>query len=325
MKPDGRSPAPPSTVHFSLTDLCNLQCAHCDIWKKPRRREFELDEWKRVVDAFAAWLGRHTLKIAGGEPLMKPWLLDLVRHAKGAGLTVGISTNGTLLPEEMVKALCDLGLDEVNISVDSLSDAVHDEMRRRPGTLKKAIETVELFRRHSRRTDINVATVLNRNNQAEVIRMAGWARDHGVRTLTLQPLMQNFSAPYDPLWHRSSPYWPADTAEMAKVLEQCKAFRLRFWTIGNPLGQIEAMKRYFREPENTEILGCTAGQTDVGVDPQGNFLLCFNLAPVGNVLERPPADLFHSEEARQRRTQIEKCPRRCNLLNCVYPQEDQDQ
>jgi MoaA/NifB/PqqE/SkfB family radical SAM enzyme len=322
MKPDASRPPPPSTVHFSLTDLCNLQCAHCDIWKKPRQQELGLDEWKRIIVGFKAWLGPHTLKIAGGEPLVKPWLLDLVRHAKGAGLVVGISTNGTLLPEETVKALCDLGLDEINVSVDSLSDAVHDEMRRKPGTLKKALETVELFRRHSRRTDVNVATVLSRNNQAEVIRMAEWARDHGVRTLTLQPLMQNFSAPYDRLWHRSSPYWPVELAAMDGVLDECKAFRLRYWTIGNPLGQLEAMKRYFREPETAEVLGCTAGQTDVGVDPQGNFLLCFNLPAVGNLLEKPPADLFHSDEAERRRAQIAACPRRCNLLNCVYPQEE---
>ena len=314
-------PASPTTVHFSLTDLCNLSCGHCDIWRKPRQEELDLAGWTRVVDAFHAWLGPHTLKIAGGEPLVKTWLLDLIRHAKGRGLTVGLSTNGTLLTEAVVQALCELGLNEVNISVDSLDAAVHDEMRRRPGTLARALEAIEQFRAHSRKTDINVATVLSRANQGEIPAMAAWARDHGIRTLTLQPLMQNFSAPYDPFWYGKSAYWPVDLDGMDRTLDEAKTFRLRYWTIGNPVGQLEAMKRYFREPAPGEILGCTAGTTDVGVDPQGNFLLCFNLAPIGNLREASPEALFHSAAAAARRDWIAHCPRRCNLLNCVYPQE----
>jgi radical S-adenosyl methionine domain-containing protein 2 len=77
------------------------------------RREAEL------VVAKLAEAGFQKITFAGGEPLLCPWLIDLVLLAKEYGLTTALVTNGSLLSEELVARLRHV-LDWVTISVDSI-------------------------------------------------------------------------------------------------------------------------------------------------------------------------------------------------------------
>ncbi len=110
-------------LRVSLTDRCNLRCVYCVpsgyAGVRPRREPLRDDELLLLVRA-AAELGVRKLRLTGGEPTLRPGLVDLVRElAAIAGLEdIGMTTNGLLL-EPLAAPLAAAGLRRVNVSLDT--------------------------------------------------------------------------------------------------------------------------------------------------------------------------------------------------------------
>src|SRR5918911_2274960 len=87
-----------------------------------RRELLTLEEIARVVGLFAG-LGVRTVRITGGEPLVRRNVEHLIELlAEIDGLELALTTNGALLPQK-AQALADAGLDRVTVSLDSFDDA----------------------------------------------------------------------------------------------------------------------------------------------------------------------------------------------------------
>lgn len=113
-----------SYLRLSITDLCNFKCNYClpnGYQGKASQNELSLKEIKTLVASFAE-LGFKKIRLTGGEPSLRSDLLDIIDIcASQPGIEkVCITTNGYKLNQflpEWIKA----GIDQVNISVDSLS------------------------------------------------------------------------------------------------------------------------------------------------------------------------------------------------------------
>ena len=111
-------------LRLSITDLCNLRCRYCMPDGVPKLAHEEIltyEEFLRLAALFAR-CGVDTIRVTGGEPLMRRDVDQLVRGLKAIpGIRkVAITTNGTLLARQL-PALLDAGLDSVNISLDTLN------------------------------------------------------------------------------------------------------------------------------------------------------------------------------------------------------------
>lgn len=135
-------------LRLSLTDRCNLRCRYCmpeDVPFIPHEDILRFEEIIRIC-TIGTQLGIHTLKVTGGEPLVRKGCTDLMRELKALpGIEhVTLTTNGVLL-EENLPALLDLGVDGVNVSLDTLDRAAYrdltgrDELPRVLSGLRKAI------------------------------------------------------------------------------------------------------------------------------------------------------------------------------------------
>jgi cyclic pyranopterin phosphate synthase len=122
-----------SYLRVSVTDRCNERCVYCmpgelQEWL-PREGVLTFEEIERVVRV-AATLGVRKLRLTGGEPLTRrgvPRLFEMLSAVPGID-EVGVSTNGTLLAQEvdgatMAQALYDRGVRSLNVSLDSLDRA----------------------------------------------------------------------------------------------------------------------------------------------------------------------------------------------------------
>ena len=113
-------------VRISVTDLCNLRCRYCmpehGVKKLRHGDVLTYEEILRVVRALAQ-LGIRKVRLTGGEPLIRPGIVDFVRRIKGVqGIEhVAMTTNGVLL-SSMAGQLKEAGLDSVNVSVDTLRE-----------------------------------------------------------------------------------------------------------------------------------------------------------------------------------------------------------
>ena len=110
-------------LRVSVTDRCNLRCRYCMPEDLPFLQHEEILTYEEIVRicAIGAKLGIRNLKITGGEPLVRKGCTGLMRALKALpGIEhVTITTNGVLL-EEHLADLVALGVDGVNISLDTL-------------------------------------------------------------------------------------------------------------------------------------------------------------------------------------------------------------
>lgn len=126
-------------VVWNMTRACNLRCIHCYAHAKPGPAPDELTtaEAKAMIDDLADF-GAPVILFSGGEPLMRPDLTELARHAVARGMRAVISTNGTLITKDKAKELKDIGLSYVGVSLDGLQQ-VHDRFRGVPGAFDMAM------------------------------------------------------------------------------------------------------------------------------------------------------------------------------------------
>ena len=112
-------------LRISLTDRCNLRCFYCmpedgiELTDKPNIMTLEeiIGISKEFVD-----LGVDTIRLTGGEPLIRKNFGFLARELAGLGVTLKITTNGIVLDKYM-ELFEEIGLKRINISLDTLDKA----------------------------------------------------------------------------------------------------------------------------------------------------------------------------------------------------------
>ena len=123
-------------LRISVTDRCNLRCTYCmplDVAFKPRDELLSYEEIVRVARV-AAGLGIRSIRITGGEPLVRREVAELVRQLVTiSGIEeVSLTTNGLLL-EEQAADLRRAGLHRLNVSLDALNEDLFERIARRQG------------------------------------------------------------------------------------------------------------------------------------------------------------------------------------------------
>jgi len=171
----------------NLTRRCNLACAHCYLDATTLRDgapdELTTAEVCGLLDEVAGRSNETMIVLTGGEPLLRPDLVDLVAHGSGLGLSMVVGTNGTLLDPDRVTALKRAGALGVGISVDSLDPALHDGFRGRPGSWQKTLDGIEACRRHGLPFQIHFSVTAA--NADELPAMIDFARSSGARVLNV--------------------------------------------------------------------------------------------------------------------------------------------
>src|SRR5688500_4617320 len=110
-------------MRISLTDACNLRCVYCmpeDMTFRPRQ-ELMTDEELLFLVRVGASLGVNKIRLTGGEPTIRPHLVELVREiAAVPGIKDLAMTTNAILLDKLAQPLAEAGLRRVNISIDTL-------------------------------------------------------------------------------------------------------------------------------------------------------------------------------------------------------------
>jgi Fe-coproporphyrin III synthase len=130
-------------VVWNMTRRCNLKCVHCYAKSENLFYDNELNSEQSIamMDDLAEF-GVPVLLFSGGEPFTHPKLVEYAHYAVSKGMRAVISTNGTLITREKAKALKEVGLSYVGISLDGLEET-HDSFRGLKGAFKMAMAGIE--------------------------------------------------------------------------------------------------------------------------------------------------------------------------------------
>lgn len=180
-------------LRLSVTDRCDLRCQYCmpeeGIEASPRDEILSLEELARVARIFGR-LGVRTVRLTGGEPLVRrgiPTLVRLIRDEAGIH-DIAMTTNATAL-EHVADELVAAGLRRINVSLDSVRPDTFRRMTR-GGELERVLAGIRAIQRAGvAEVKIN-AVVVRGMNDHELGELVDWAWDHGVvpRFIELMPL-----------------------------------------------------------------------------------------------------------------------------------------
>ena len=268
----------PFQATIELTYRCNERCGHCYLATyddhADGRPPLSVDEWKGVFGQLAQ-AGTLVLVFIGGEAMMHPGFWELAEDGARRGFALSLITNGLLLDEKSADRMKALGFYQVSVSLYSARPHVHDQMTRRKGSFLKSSRAVELLR--ARGIDVVVNCLLTASNIDHCFELEDWAQERGVR------------AQFDPLVTARSDGELGPTAlrpTEAQLKNYYQALKQRGKKIG-PSSSGEAS-----DPV------CNQGRGKCAVNAYGDLLTCLEVRdPIGNLRERPFAELWTSPKA----------------------------
>ena len=167
-------------LRLSLTDRCNLRCRYCmpdDVESVGHDAVLRYEEMMVVCQA-SLTLGIDRFKITGGEPFVRRGAVDFMRALKGLDgvRSVTVTTNGMLL-EKALPDLVDLGIDGINISLDTL-DAEQYHRLTGGGDLSVVVSALQAAVKAGVNVKVNAVLLAATRNQ--ILNLAKFAQNMAV-------------------------------------------------------------------------------------------------------------------------------------------------
>lgn len=235
-------------LRLSVTDRCDLRCTYCMAEKMcflPRREVLTLEEMDTVASWFVA-AGVRKLRLTGGEPLVRPNVLSLVRSLSrhldsGALDELTLTTNGTQLARHAA-ALAACGVRRVNVSLDTLEPARYRAVTRL-GDISKVLAGLDAAQAAGLRVKLN-AVASRGAFEAEVDDLIRFAhgRDMDLTLIEEMPLGET----------------GADRAASALPLDGLRRDLAERWTLTPAAARTGGPARMFRVAETGGLLGFIA-------------------------------------------------------------------
>lgn len=238
-------------LRLSVTDRCNFRCVYCmpeeGVTFLPRQEILSFEEITRVARV-ARDLGVSSVRLTGGEPLIRKDIVELVRQVAAIGFDdLALTTNGTGLAR-LAGPLANAGLQRVNVSCDSLRAERFAQIRRRGdlATVLAAMDAAEAAGLSPLKVNVVVMAGVNED---EVLDFCAFAREHDriVRFIEYMPLDA------DARWGRSNVVAAADL--LARIGAQWPL------VVCDPTGVGSAPEERFRFADGRGEIGVVASVT----------------------------------------------------------------
>ncbi|WP_028575159.1 GTP 3',8-cyclase MoaA [Desulfonatronovibrio hydrogenovorans] len=196
-----------SYLRLSITDRCNLNCFYCRPCKVtsfiPHNNILTYEDMYHLLET-AAKMDVQKVRLTGGEPFARRDILYFLSRIKSGipGMDLRLTTNATLIAGK-IKALKDVGIEALNISLDTLDRDKYQKITGRD-FLKNVLTSIERCLEHGIRVKINVVALKGVNDD-ELENFVGLAlsKPVDVRFIEFMPIGQKT------LW-RKQHFWPGD-------------------------------------------------------------------------------------------------------------------
>lgn len=178
-----------ATALLALTYRCQCSCRHCGagLFKRDGQAELTTEEVRKLLRDLRAG-GGSGVHFFGGEPMLAKDIVGHIAEASRLGLRAALGTNGLLIDAAMAGELARAGTTNVDISLDSPDEAMHDSFRGVPGGWRKSLAALRHCRAAGIRTFINYYASHESLGSGGLDGMAALAREAGAMLRVLPPV-----------------------------------------------------------------------------------------------------------------------------------------
>lgn len=252
----------PVALSFEVTHSCTCDCRHCDHGGiKKDNKNLTASEYGKLQRQFKPVV----LQLSGGEPLLRPDLLDIVSAVKeknGLPYLIIVSNASKLTPELYQKCI-DLGTDQFSISLD-FPDERHDEFRGLPGLFSHLEEVIPQIMAKGR-NNVAMNTAITKANLPYLVecyeKAASWGANISYSAYT------SLRTGDTDLTIKS----PEDLALLEKQIGRLLDIKKKGGKIVNSDWTLKNTYKFYRDGG---IPGCQAGRRSLVINPDGTMRPC---------------------------------------------------
>lgn len=285
-------------VILFVTSICNAKCRTCFYWLELNRKgDLTFEELSKLSATMPEF---HDLWLSGGEPFLRKDLAEVVKifYENNQIRDVRIPTNGlptaqTLSTVEKILRTCPTLQLEVDISIDGFAET-HDRIRAVPGNFNKALGTIaelDKMRAKSPNLTLYVNSVITRENQNEVAEIGQYFKQNARLDGHYFQIIRG--DPKDETLQHVTPenlkkiYNKVTPLNFDYLSTKRKGWSLRdhikeaYWKAGYIFTYNTQYRNYVNRTEWK--MPCTAGQTSIVIDYNGDVRVCELRKPIGNL------------------------------------------
>jgi len=249
---------------------CNMKCEHCSIkdFQKPKNARKLTPKDVADIARQADELGLARFVISGGEPTVFPDLKEIVEAINPQKFFINSDSNGFLLAKR-AKELKEMGIDRIQLSIDSLDAKAHDEFRRMPGAYEKALEGIEACKKVGLGVYVQTVVTKQRLHSEEFIEFIKYFNGKGINVFV------SFAKPVGA--------WAGNFDSMIDRDD------LKF------MNELEKKYKVFTHltPGYGLDMGCISVKGMISITEYGDVLPCpYIHTSIGNVFETPLKDII---------------------------------
>lgn len=306
----------PLATQFELTSGCNQKCIFCyNVWKglcsKQNSVTLSKEKQLQIIDKIIE-NEIFDIVFSGGEPLLIPWLEELIKKCADAKMETTIITNGVLMTEERAESLKKAGLKDMQISIHNSQAAINDKLTGLEGSFEKTLQGIRNALKIFGIENVNVNMVALPETYKGVYKMAKLLKNIGVGSFSV-------STPSVAGEMKEDKRLVIDKKMFLEVYAQITKAKSDFnihvgFTGGFPLCLLPQINK-----ETVKMIGnyCDAGLNQLVIGPEGNLRPCVCLGEnLGNILEEDIKEIWKNHPFLLNIRAMKFVPKEC--VSCEY-------
>ncbi len=307
-------------ISISVTHRCNLNCKMC--WQTSFRnsekaqQDLSYENFNILLNKLEL-LAPNNIYLWGGEPLIHPNIIEMIRKVKDYKFICHLITNGVML-EELADDLINAKLDRLSVSIDGVGDQ-HDLIRGRKGVFEKTEKgLLKLLSKKKFRPITSVNTVITDKNYRDLYSIVKYFSSFGVNGIQLQfpvffdeavgeatgrYLQEKFQLCISSWKGFVNSYNTIDVDELDGIIQN---IRKDFPKVSFYPSDLTAKEWFSKESISRPIKCCVPWQR-VNIEPNGDLNICTDYSDmvVGNLFEDTLQEVWESNRYQKFRSEIE--------------------
>lgn len=163
-------------LYVEITNKCNLLCKHCYNTSNANNQLFISNEQFKIIIDSCKKNGINKIALSGGEPLLNPDIVQIIKAISYNNLECKIVTNATLINRDFLDSIKECPNVKFQISLHGSSEAIHESLSN-VKSFSKIVSNIALLKEYGRH--FSIKTIINKSNTDDIENVVNMCQNFG--------------------------------------------------------------------------------------------------------------------------------------------------